>query len=522
MKPAPPRRPLPLLCALVLACMMLGCRTDPLGPDPAIAAGLPPVPREFRGAWVASVANIDWPSARGLTPAQQRAELTAILDTCAKLNLNAVILQVRPACDALYDSPLEPWSAYLTGTEGQPPAPGYDPLAFAIQEAHARGIELHAWFNPFRAGHATFPGQHAPNHISNTHPQLVRQHGKQLWLDPGDPQARAHSLAVIADVTARYDIDGVHLDDYFYPYPINDDAGNPLPFPDDATYQRYRDEGGTLARDDWRRHNVDTFVQQLYEQVHAIKPHVQVGISPFGIYRPGHPAYIKGFDQYARIYADAGRWLDEGWCDYFVPQLYWPIDKPDQSFTGLLRWWLAHNPRGRNLYPGLYTSRTDDGSARAFRATEVPYQVQWSRILADEFGAPRGHVHFSMKALMQNRAGLADTLGANHYAQPVLTPASPWLTDARPEPPQPDFGYTLQGDTLTVSVSLATLTEARCWVVQAQRGGEWSALIVPASQPHAQLTLPGTGPAQRVAIWLVDRAGVGSAVVDVPESDPSP
>lgn len=513
------RRTPPLLIALLFACVSLGCRSHSLGPDPAEQAGLPPVPREFRGVWVASVANIDWPSAPGLSPAQQRAELVAILDTCVALNLNAVVLQVRPACDALYDSPIEPWSAYLTGTEGQPPAPGYDPLAFAVQEAHARGIELHAWFNPFRAGHATFPGQHAPTHISNTHPELVRNHGKQLWLDPGDPAARAHSLAVIRDVVTRYNIDGVHLDDYFYPYPINDDAGNPLPFPDDATYQRYIESGGELGRDDWRRENVDTFVRELYESVHAIKPHVQVGISPFGIARPGRPAYIKGFDQYDRIYADAGRWLAEGWCDYFVPQLYWAIDNPDQSFTGLLRWWLAHNPGGRHVWPGLYTSRTEDGSARAFRATEVPYQVRWSRILADETGATHGHVHFSMKALMQNRAGLADTLGPNHYARPALTPASPWLTERRPAAPLPGPGYTLEGDVLTVSVAPSTIADGRGWVIQAERGGVWSYAIVPANEPVAELHAQGTGPVGRVAVWQVGRAGVGSAVADVPEGD---
>ncbi|MEM9414874.1 MAG: family 10 glycosylhydrolase [Planctomycetota bacterium] len=521
-RPAAIRRAAPLLLLALLTLATLGCQSgnavDPLGPDPTADAGLPPVPRELRGVWVASVANIDWPSAPGLTPAQQRAELVFLLDTCVELNLNAVILQVRPACDALYDSPIEPWSSYLTSAEGEPPVPHYDPLAFAVTEAHTRGLELHAWFNPFRAGHASFRGEHAAGHISNTHPHLVRTYGRQLWLDPGDAEARAHSLAVIRDVVERYDIDGVHLDDYFYPYPVSD-AGNTIDFPDDATYKRYRETGGTLTRDDWRRDNVNTFVRDLYAAVKERKPHVQVGISPFGIYRPGHPAYVRGFDQYDRIYADAKRWLDAGWCDYFVPQLYWAIDNPDQSFTGLLRWWHTHNAGGRHVYPGLYTSRTEDGSARAFRATEIPYQVEWSRILADEAGVAQGHVHFSMRALLQNRAGLADTLDREHYAEPALSPASPWLSDKRPEPPQPDLGYTVASGLLHVSVAPHSLTGARAWVVQAQRSGVWAYDIFPAHASRVALPLPGDGPVERVAVWSVDRAGIGSAVVEVPADD---
>ncbi|XAM01107.1 family 10 glycosylhydrolase [Phycisphaeraceae bacterium D3-23] len=511
-----------LTLALILLAMP-GCRSgtavEPHGPDPTRAAELPPIPREFRGVWVASVANIDWPSAPGLTPDQQRDELTFLLDICVELNLNAVVLQVRPACDAFYPSPIEPWSMYLTGTEGEAPEPTYDPLHFAVAEAHARGIELHAWFNPFRAGHATFRGEHADNHISNTHPELVRTYGRQLWLDPGDAAARAHSLNVIRDVVERYDIDGVHLDDYFYPYPVNGEDGGEVGFPDDTTYKQYQDAGGTLARDDWRRDNVNTFVRDMYAAVKELKPHVQVGISPFGIYRPGHPSYIKGFDQYERIYADAKHWLDAGWCDYFVPQLYWAIDKPDQSFTGLLRWWHANNTGGRHIYPGLYTSRTEDGSARAFRATEVPFQVEWSRILADEAGVAPGHVHFSMRALLQNRAGLSDTLDATHYARPALTPASPWLTDARPDPPQPSSGYTLESGLLVVSVSPGSLADARAWVVQVQQGGTWTYDVFPTGEARVAMPIEDEGAVERVVVWSVDRAGVGSAVVDVPATE---
>lgn len=503
---------------LVLLMVLAGCRSASLGPEPTEAAGLPPVPREFRAAWVATVANIDWPSAPGLTPDQQRAELLAILNQCTELNLNAIVLQVRPACDALYPSELEPWSYYLTGKEGQPPSPMYDPLAFAVEESHARGIELHVWFNPYRAGHATHRGEHAPTHLINTRPDLVRSYGSQLWLDPGHPEVIEHSLAVMLDVVERYDIDGVHMDDYFYPYPVNDDAGNPVPFPDDASYNAYREAGGNLGRDDWRRDSVNTLVRRLYEGIKDLKPHVQLGISPFGIYRPGHPSYIKGFDQYEKLYADAALWLAKGWVDYYTPQLYWSIENPDQSFVGLLRWWHENNPHNRNIWPGLYTSRTGDGSARAFRPTEIPLQVRWSRILADEFGLPGGHVHFSMKALMQNREGLADALQGREYTEPALTPASPWLAERRPAAPTP-LGYEIAGSILTVKVEPGSVADTRCWVVQAQRGGQWSSAIVPASEAYAGLQLAGTGEVQRVAVWCIDRAGVGSAVVEVPTGE---
>lgn len=276
-----------LFAAVAIACS--GGGTDIVAPPivppvtPADTAA-PAVQREMRGLWVATVANIDWPSRSTLTADQQRAELTDIMTRAATTGINTIILQVRPAGDAVYQSSLEPWAALLTGTQGN--SPGYDPLAFAIQEAHARGMELHAWINPFRAGNTSDTARLAPLHLYNTKRNLVRVYGGNLWMDPGEPEVQDHSMRVIADIVRRYDIDGIHADDYFYPYVVNNSAGQPLAFPDDATYSRY---STGLPRGDWRRANVDRFVERLNREVHAIKPTIKVGISPFGIWRPGFP-----------------------------------------------------------------------------------------------------------------------------------------------------------------------------------------------------------------------------------------
>ena len=335
-----------------------GCVNVPLTlpstptPDPASALNgdqPPPAPREFRAAWVATVANIDWPSRKGLSSIAQQQEMRVLLDRAVVLKLNAIILQVRPSADAIYPSELEPWSEYLTGVQGQAPVPFYDPLALWISEAHARGLELHAWFNPFRARLGEGKSPPAPLHVSQSRPQWVKAYGNQLWMDPGEPAAAAHSLAVVLDVLKRYDVDGIHLDDYFYPYPVpqGDDAKTELDFPDQNTWQRYVDGGGLLARDDWRRSNVDALVQRLNTSIHQVKPWVRFGISPFGIGRPDlRPAGIQGFSQYHKLYADVERWLQSGWLDYLVPQLYWPLEQKEQAFEPLLDTGIAKIPKG--------------------------------------------------------------------------------------------------------------------------------------------------------------------------------
>ncbi|MEP6662905.1 MAG: family 10 glycosylhydrolase, partial [Verrucomicrobiota bacterium] len=226
----------------------------------AAVSSPPKVLREFRAAWVPSVGNSEWPSKRGLPVAEQKAELIAILDRAEKMNLNAIILQVRPACDALYASKIEPWSEYLTGAMGQAPSPFYDPLAFAVTEAHRRGLELHAWVNPFRARTKLAGSPISSNHVIKKHPGWIIDYGKYLWLDPGQKTAQDYSLSVILDIVNRYDIDGLHMDDYFYPYIEKDEAKKNIPFPDDASWQAYQAAGGKLSRGDWRRQNVNTLV----------------------------------------------------------------------------------------------------------------------------------------------------------------------------------------------------------------------------------------------------------------------
>ena len=362
--------------------------------------------QEFRAAWVATVHNIDWPSRPGLPAAAQKAELRALLDRAAELKLNAILLQVRPMSDALYASSREPWSQFLSGKQGV--TPGYDPLEFAIDEAHARGIQLHAWINPFRAA-SNASATLAPNHIAKQHPDWVRRHGAQLWVDPGEPAAREYVLSIFQEIVRKYDIDGVHIDDYFYPYPIN---GRSF-FPDDATWQRYGVKTG-LSREDWRRNNINDFVRSMYRTVKATRSSVKVGISPFGIWRPGVPPTTEAqLDAYGQLYADSRKWLQEGWCDYFTPQLYWSIQPAKQSFPVLLDWWRSQS-RGTPVWPGIATERI--GAKRPAR--EIIDQIAITRRGTNS----PGHVHWSMKALLRNQGGVSDLLRAGPYADKAAVP----------------------------------------------------------------------------------------------------
>jgi uncharacterized lipoprotein YddW (UPF0748 family) len=367
----------------------------------ALVCSMADAQAEFRAAWVATVHNIDWPSKPGLPAATQQAQLRAILDRAAELKLTAILLQVRPASDALYSSNKEPWSQFLSGRQGT--SPGYDPLEFAIREAHARGIELHVWLNPFRAAsNAATPL--ASNHVAKKHPQWVRRYGNQLWVDPGEPAARQYVLDVFADIVRRYNIDGVHIDDYFYPYPLKSGVTN---FPDDASWEKHGARSG-MSRGDWRRENINDFVRSMYRTVKGIKPRVQVGISPFGIWRPGVPATTEAqLDAYNHLFADSRKWLQEGWCDYMAPQLYWGIQPAKQSFPVLLDWWRAQS-RGKPVWPGIATDRI--GGSRP--AQEIVNQIAITRRGTDR----PGHIHWSMKPLMQNRGGIADLLRQGPYA----------------------------------------------------------------------------------------------------------
>lgn len=471
----------------------------------------PPPPREFRGAWVATVANIDWPSKAGLSTQEQQAELLAILDAAVRLKLNAIVFQARPACDALYASPHEPWSEYLTGTMGQAPEPFYDPLEFVVREAHARGLELHVWFNPFRARHSTGKSPAAADHVSRKRPELVRQYGKNLWLDPGDPQAQGYSLEVMLDVVRRYDLDAVHIDDYFYPYREKDAQGKWIEFPDETTYQAYIKSGGKLSRDDWRRDNVNRFVKRLHESIKQVKPTVRFGISPFGIWRPGHPPGIQGLDQYAELYADARLWLNEGWCDYYAPQLYWRIDPPAQSFPALLAWWKDENHKRRHLWPGLFTSKLIDN---VWPADEIVRQIEITRGAGDA----EGNIHFSMKALLRNEGKLAETLQRGLYAEAALVPASSWLDDRPPGAPILTTSVDQETSQLHLAWQAAEGELPRLYVVQMRALGQWRTVVLPAARTTYNIPLrDGRLPLDAAAVSAVDAVGnQGPAAVWTP------
>ncbi|MDD5199410.1 MAG: family 10 glycosylhydrolase [Terrimicrobiaceae bacterium] len=303
---------------------------------------------EMRAAWVASVYNINFPSKPGLSADAQKAQILAILETARHARLNALMVQVRPECDALYESGIEPWSRFLTGAQGR--SPGYDPLAFFIAEGRKRGIAIHAWINPYRAAtHAS--DQRSSRHVANRLPAATRRVGGQLWLDPGSTAVQDHVVAVVHDLVRRYPVAGVHLDDYFYPYPDTYSGS----FPDADLYARYQASGGRLSRADWRRNNVNTMVRRLQATVHSARPGAVFGISPFGIYTKGQPPEVKaGLDQLNELYSDPVAWLQQGWVDYLAPQLYWKDSSP-QSFSALLRWWRnpGINPHGIPIYPGI-------------------------------------------------------------------------------------------------------------------------------------------------------------------------
>ncbi|HWE43612.1 MAG TPA: family 10 glycosylhydrolase [Gemmatimonadaceae bacterium] len=485
----------------------------------------PPIRREFRGVWVATVGNIDWPSKRGLSTAQQQAELVTLLDSAVALHLNAIVLQVRPAADALYASRIEPWSEFLTGREGQAPSPWYDPLAFAVKEAHARGLELHAWFNPYRAG-TPGQGRHAATHVSRTIPAVVKKYGPYLWMDPGEPSVRKRTVRVILDVVRRYDIDGVHLDDYFYPYEEWDSRSRVIDFPDTRSWKKYRRSGGRLSRADWRRRNVDLLVQELYTGIHRVKPWVKFGVSPFGIWRPGNPASITGFDAYTRLYADSRKWLRNGWVDYYTPQLYWPIADTPHSYSTLLDWWVGQNVKKRNIWPGQYTNKAGANGESGWRAQEILDQIDATRI---EDGAT-GNVHFSGRAFLENPDSLHEKLRAGPYADLALVPASRWLDSIPPAAPKltlhgagvqlPTGGPDTLHTPMHVTVASGQKAKPALWTLRtrADSTAAWTTAILPASEDR----LPIPSGATEIVVTAIDRAGNQSAPTRLTLPAPAP
>jgi len=370
----------------------------------AVLALVAPVQAELRGAWISTVHNLDWPS-KGSSPAQQKAELVRLLDSAKSVGLTDVFFQVRPEGDALYRSSLEPWSRFLTGTQGKDP--GYDPLEFCLSEAGKRGIRVHAWFNPYRAS-VKAGAPLAPNHMARRYSSHAHKVGSIVCMDPGAPEVQDHVVKVVTDVARRYNVAGIHFDDYFYPYPP---AGKKVSFPDSKTYQRYRSSGGKLELADWRRDNVNRLIARTAQSVKAARPGVMFGVSPFGIYTRGQPATVKaGLDQYNQIYADPVRWMRSGWVDYLAPQLYWK-DRSAQCFTELLKWWRSPsaNPRGVPIYPGIASYRMKE---QGWPAAEIVRQVGLSRTVGS---GPSGHIFFRMQDLAQNTKGLSNMLKQAGY-----------------------------------------------------------------------------------------------------------
>jgi uncharacterized lipoprotein YddW (UPF0748 family) len=517
---------------------LVACAQQQPATSPAAADEPPAEPREFRAAWVATVANIDWPSKPDLTPEVQRNEALAILNRSASMGLNALVLQVRPSGDAIYPSTLEPWTEYLTGAQGRAPVPAWDPLAFWVAEAHRRSIELHVWFNPYRARAAPAKTPLVAPHLGVRRPELVKTYGDLQWMDPGEPEAAAHTLAVIADVVRRYDIDGVHIDDYFFPYPINGADGVELPFPDDESFARYKLAGGALARDDWRRSSVDSLVQQMYSTVRSIKPWVLVGVSPFGVGKPDRrPPGVIGFSQHDKLYADVERWFESGWLDYLAPQLYWQIERPGLQFPVLLDYWLGENRARRHVWPGLYTSLITKGEpgtvlgTRAWLAREVLDQVALQR--ARSTGLPpvapatppaatpsagtaplepsvaTGHIHFSMAALMQDRDGIATLLQFGPYAQTALVPATPWLDNTPPPPPR----LRLTGKRVAIEPGAGEASHR--WAVWRRVLGQWKLAALPGSERSFDVA-----GADRVVVSAIDRVGNLSVRTALPIAPP--
>ncbi|WP_276091209.1 family 10 glycosylhydrolase [Pedobacter sp. JY14-1] len=384
--------------------------------------------REFRGIWVATVTNIDWPSRPGLTADQQKQELIGILEKHKANGMNAIMLQVRPAADAFYAKTREPWSQWLTGRQGLPPAPGYDPLEFAIREAHARGIELHAWFNPYRASMGPNTVFHE-SHITRQKPEWFFTYAGKKQFDPGIPEVREYIVQVILDVVKNYDIDGVHFDDYFYPYKVEGQRIN-----DDATYRKY---GSTFSNiGDWRRDNVNQLIRQLNDSVHHYKKYIKFGVSPFGIWRNSSEDTLgsatAGLSNYAELFADSRKWIQEGWVDYINPQIYFSFTRRVAPFGTLVDWW-SENTFGRHLYIGQAAYLVGQRMEAAWRLpTQIPDQVRYIRAN----NRVQGSVYFSSKSFSTVARAAGDSLKNDLYRYPALPPQMPWLDDIVPNPPR--------------------------------------------------------------------------------------
>ncbi|MDD4143541.1 MAG: family 10 glycosylhydrolase [Prolixibacteraceae bacterium] len=402
-----------LLFIIIICHLPAGAQTNPK--------------QEFRAVWVATVANIDWPSKAGLSSDIQKQEIINILDRNLQLGMNAVILQVRPSSDAFYPSSLEPWSRYLTGIPGKMPDPWYDPLQFWVDECHKRNMELHAWLNPFRVA-LNHKQPLAGGHIAFKNPDWVLKYGNSLFFDPGLPQTREFVVQVVKDIVVRYDIDAIHFDDYFYPYPLGEE------FPDTTSFSFYNRGFAMESKNDWRRENVDIIIKMINDTIKSVKPWVKFGISPFGVWRnktddPEGSETRAGTTNYDHLYADIIKWQKNGWIDYSMPQLYWQTGHPQVDFKTLADWWEQHG-YGRSVYIGHAIYKSEPGSpVPEWRSPEeLPRQIRITR----QINGISGSAYYSSKHFNRNLAGFQDSLLNNYYRYPALIPPMPWLDDQAP------------------------------------------------------------------------------------------
>lgn len=393
-----------------------------------------PPKREFRGAWVATVANIDWPTDRNATPGAQIAELVQTFDRLKAAGVNAVIFQIRTECDALYQSSVEPWSYWLTGKQGKAPEPFFDPLQFAISEAHARGMELHAWFNPYRAVKTINDYEPAPNHVSVLHPDWLLSFSNYKMLNPGLPEVKTYVLSVVSDVLRHYDVDGIHFDDYFYPY------GPKVANEDSVTYEKYK--GSFTNIDDWRRNNINDLMAKIYDTIKVVKPRVKFGISPFGIVQNKY-ANTNGFNSFDIIYCDPLAWIKAKSVDYINPQLYWEINHAKADYAKLLPWWSTVTD-GVHLYIGQYSSAMAAPNYKGLKS-ELGDQLRLNRRTPNV----HGEVFFSSKSITSNFSGFADSLKDNFYKYPALPPLMPWKDNT---PPMAVTSLNAKGDSAGVTL----------------------------------------------------------------------
>ncbi len=437
---------------------------------------------EFRAAWIATVANIDWPTRGNYDTEKQKEEYRALLDLHVKNGMNAVVVQIRPAADAFYPSAYEPWSEWLTGKQGKAPHPYYDPLQFMIEEAHKRGLEFHAWCNPYRAEMTVGKSSIAANHITRKRPDWFVVYGGKRYFDPGNREAQDFVVKVIRDIVKRYDVDALHFDDYFYPYRIPNRE-----FPDGRSYARH---GKGMARDDWRRSNVDSIIVKLSRAIKEENPHCRFGISPFGVWRNKSKDSLgsettAGQTNYDDLYADILLWLREGYIDYVVPQLYWEHEHRAAPYEVLVDWWARYS-YGRHCYIGLGVYKA--GTNTRWRDTDIiPRQIRDAR----QYETLQGQVYFSSKSFLSNPNGWNDSLRNNYYKYPALIPPMPWIDSTPPLPP--DVSVRVKpgsDDWLTLAVNnLHQTKKIRKLVLYLFRGHEGSDIA--RKVPHAIIPMTG-------------------------------